>query len=247
MVRQSTHSTSHSNTHSSAHRRARGTIFGSTTPCGRVCALRQLTATLTATLTARLTATLTDPAHSPVNGRARSERRGSGSGCQRGPRKGCTPSGIIVPWSRLACYGRKPIMIRGGDMARNYDGASATRRERLPVEARSDGAVFGPSSPGGPASTRATSAGSSVARSSRTRRRSFVSPTPSERSGGWSTRRRPESSSKLGVERRKVLVSYYAPRTRRDRECRNARTSAPGAAAGLAPCASGVVPGRPLL
>jgi hypothetical protein len=98
-------------------------------------------------------------------------------GCQRGPRKECTPSGIIVPWSRLACYGRKPIMM-----------------------------------------------------------------TPSERSGGWSTRRRPESSSKLGVERRKVLVSYYAPRTRRDRECRNARTSAPGAAAGLllAPCASGV-------
>jgi ribosome-binding protein aMBF1 (putative translation factor) len=27
-------------------------------------------------------------------------------------------------------------------MARNSDGASATRRERLPVEARSDGAVF---------------------------------------------------------------------------------------------------------
>jgi hypothetical protein len=36
-------------------------------------------------------------------------------------------------------------------------------------------------------------------------------------------------------------VSDYAPRTRRDRECCKARTSAPDAAAGLlAPCASGV-------
>ena len=29
-------------------------------------------------------------------------------------------------------------------MVRNYEEASATRRARLPVEARSDGAVFGP-------------------------------------------------------------------------------------------------------
>ena len=93
-------------------------------------------------------------------------------------------------------------------MARNYEEASATRRARLPVEARSDGAVFGQTYrlavqvmerrellgltqtelAGRTGIDQGTSAGSSVARSSRTRRRSFVSPTPSERNGGWSTR-----------------------------------------------------------
>jgi ribosome-binding protein aMBF1 (putative translation factor) len=34
-------------------------------------------------------------------------------------------------------------MISGGDMARSYEEASATRRGCLPVAARSDGAVFG--------------------------------------------------------------------------------------------------------
>ena len=34
-------------------------------------------------------------------------------------------------------------MILGGDVARSYDEASATRRARLPIEAHSDGAVFG--------------------------------------------------------------------------------------------------------
>ena len=36
---------------------------------------------------------------------------------------------------------------------------------------------------------------------------SFASPTPSERSGGWSSRRRPQSSFKAGVEQRKDRVS----------------------------------------
>ena len=50
-------------------------------------------------------------------------------------------------------------------------------------------------------------------------------------------------SSKADVERRRVLVSYGAPRTRRARELRNARQPAYGV---LAPhCAQGVLPGRP--
>jgi hypothetical protein len=134
-------------------------------------------------------------------------------------------------------------------MARSYEEASATRRARLPAETRSDRAVFEQTyrfavqvmerrellgltqiELAEKTSTRATSTGSSVARSSRTRRRFFTSPRPLARNGDWSTSRPPESGSTVGVERRKVLVSDYAPRTRRDRKCRKARTSAPTAA-----------------
>jgi ribosome-binding protein aMBF1 (putative translation factor) len=37
----------------------------------------------------------------------------------------------------------KTVTIRGGDVARGYEEASATRRARLPVETQRDGAIFG--------------------------------------------------------------------------------------------------------
>jgi len=143
-------------------------------------------------------------------------------------------------------------------MTRSYEEASTTRRARLPAETRSDGRLrtdlpargSGDGRGSSSASLRsrlaektgidqATSAGSSVVRSS-------------EREDAPSSRRRPRSGvavdrqattgiqSVAGVERRKVLVSDYAPRTRRDRECLQARTSrrTPPPAPGT--CASGV-------
>ena len=96
----------------------------------------------------------------------------------------------------------------------------ATRRPRLPVEARSDGAVFGQTcwlavqvmerrelldlTQTELAEKTGIDQGdiSRIGRGSifPNEKTSFASPTPSERSGGWSTRRRPQSSFKAGVE-----------------------------------------------
>jgi len=152
-------------------------------------------------------------------------------------------------------------------MARSYEEASATRRARLPMAARSDRAVFEQTYRlavqvmerrellGLTQTELAQKTGIDQGDISRIERGSIfpnektrlASPTPSVRNGDCSTSRRPESSSTVGVTRRKVLVSGYAPRTRSDRGRRNARMSAPGVVAGLAPCAYRVVTGRPLL
>ena len=142
-------------------------------------------------------------------------------------------------------------------MARNYEEASATRRARLPVEA----GATGRSSDSLPARCSGDgAAGAPRPDPDRARREDRHRPGRHQQDRAWldlleredapPSRRRPRcrmadgrqgdglnpALSSVSSDGRELLRSANTG----DRECRNARTSAPGAAAGLlAPCASG--------